>query len=125
MLKVHINTLKDNHELEVYRHLARANVDHPGEGNTRRLTDTFKLQGPHGVHDVFVMSPMGMSLRTFQEMQPDQVFQQPLVGSGISQVVLGLGYFYEVGIVHTGIVLSDLLLFRIFSLAKLTFRSSF
>lgn len=102
MLKVHINTLQNNHELKVYQHLARAQVDHRGKENIRQLTDTFELRGPHGMHDVFVMSPMGMSLRTFQEMQRAQVFEPPLVRGGISQVVLGLGYLHEAGIIHTG-----------------------
>lgn len=102
VLKVHINTLKENQELNVYQHLAHVNIEHRGKDHIRRLTNSFELQGPHGMHDVFVMPPMGMSLRTFQEMQKEQVFHQSLVTAGISQVLLGLNYLHEANVVHTG-----------------------
>ncbi|KAG7114910.1 SRSF protein kinase 3 like [Verticillium longisporum] len=53
-LKVHINGLRSNQELKVYRHLADINgEDHPGQEYVRRLEDAFKLKGPDGEHDVF------------------------------------------------------------------------
>ena len=61
MLKVHVNTLKHNQELEVYRHLARVTMEHSGREHIRRLEDSFKLESRTGEHDVFVMTPLGMS----------------------------------------------------------------
>ena len=62
----------------------------------------FTTKGPHGYHDVFVMSPMGMSLRKFQDMQRDTVFDESLVTAGMTQVLLGLEYLHEADIVHIG-----------------------
>ncbi|KAF4438882.1 hypothetical protein F53441_12703 [Fusarium austroafricanum] len=65
-------------------------------------TDSFKLKGPNGEHDVFVMTPLGMGLRTLQEMQKDDIFQQSLVIGALGQVLLGLNFFHEADVVHTG-----------------------
>ncbi|KAI1063423.1 hypothetical protein LB506_012808 [Fusarium annulatum] len=46
--------------------------------HVRKVGDTYKLSGPYGEHEVFVMPPLGMSLRTLQELQQDNVFQQAL-----------------------------------------------
>ncbi|EEY22167.1 protein kinase domain-containing protein [Verticillium alfalfae VaMs.102] len=86
-LKVHVNDLPDhNQELRVYQHLAGANVttdgvdEHPGLKHIRTLEDSFKIQGPHGV---FIMTPLGMGLRTFQDMQQDKVFPKVFVTSAL------------------------------------------
>ncbi|PNY27627.1 SRSF protein kinase 3, partial [Tolypocladium capitatum] len=102
VLKVHINTLKHNQELKVYRHLAGINTEHPGREYVRRVEDSFKLKGPNGEHDVFVMMPLGMSLRTLQEMQKDDVLQQNLVVRALDQVLLGLNFLHEADVIHTG-----------------------
>ena len=111
---MHINTLKQNHELEVFRHLASFaakngrsdedtnHSDHPGRKHVRELKDMFQLTGPDGEHDVFVMTPLGMSLRTFQEMQKTGTFQPALVTSAVSQALLGLAYLHDADVVHTG-----------------------
>ena len=99
---MHINTLTHNQELEVHRHLNEFTTKHPGRENVRRLEDSFKLKGPHGEHDVFVMAPLGMSLRTLQEMQKDSVFEEDLVTGALDQVLLGLNFLHEADVVHTG-----------------------
>lgn len=99
---MHVNTLKHNQELEVYRHLASGNEEHPGWDHVRQLENSFKLRGPNGEHDVFVMKPLGMSLRTLQEMQKGNVFQKDLVTVALSQVLLGLNFLHEAGVIHTG-----------------------
>lgn len=102
MLKVHINTIQRNQELNVYRHLSGFTMDHPGREYVRQFHDSFKLKGPHGEHDVFVMTPLGMSLRTLQELQKDHVFQQSLATTALSQALLGLNYLHEADVIHTG-----------------------
>jgi serine/threonine protein kinase len=101
-LKVHINTLHHNQELQVYRHLAGIDVEHPGRQHVRQLKNSFKLKGPCGEHDVFIMTPLGMSLRTLQEMQGTGVFPKTLVTSALSQVLLGLNFLHEAEVIHTG-----------------------
>ncbi|KND88080.1 Serine/threonine-protein kinase SRPK [Tolypocladium ophioglossoides CBS 100239] len=101
VLKVHINTLKHNQELKVHQHLAGINTEHPGREYVRRFEDSFKLKGPNSEHDVFIMIPLGISLRTLQEMQKDNVFQQSLVVTALDQVILGLSFLHEADVIHT------------------------
>ncbi|RDA82551.1 hypothetical protein CP532_0938 [Ophiocordyceps camponoti-leonardi (nom. inval.)] len=112
VLKVHIHTLKENQELKVYRHLASTASsldDHPGRQNVRQLKDSFKLQGPHGEHDVFILTPLGMSLMTFQGMQKGAVFQQVLVQKALDQVLLGLNFLHDADVIHTDLHADNLL----------------
>ncbi|KJZ71926.1 hypothetical protein HIM_08682 [Hirsutella minnesotensis 3608] len=110
VLKVHIHTLKENQELKVYRHIAGSSLDdHPGREYVRRFQDSFKLKGPCGEHDVFVMMPLGMSLRTLQEMQKGAVFQQNLVVRALDQVLLGLNFLHEANVTHTDLHADNLL----------------
>ncbi|KAH7306037.1 kinase-like protein [Stachybotrys elegans] len=109
VLKVYVNTLKHNQELRVYEHLSSVESDYPGRGYVRRFEEWFKLDGPHGKHDVVVMAPLGMSLRTLQGMQPTHAFQPMLVKSAISQVLLGIVYLHEAGVIHTDLHSDNLL----------------
>ena len=102
MLKIHIKTLEHNQELEVYRHLAGVTIEHPGRKYIRQLKDSFKLKSCNGEHDVFVMTPLGMSLRTLQDMQDNRIFQQTLVVSALDQVLFGLNFLHEADVIHTG-----------------------
>lgn len=102
VLKVHISTLKHNQELLVSKHLSDVNFDHAGKKHVRQFQQTFKLNGPHGEHDVFVMRPLGMSLRTLQELQKDKVFQKDLVIGALDQALLGLDYLHDANVIHTG-----------------------
>lgn len=76
--------------------------DELGYDNVRWVADSFQIEGPRGKHDILVMKPLGMSLRTFQDMQKDGVFGKELVSSALDQVLLGLSFLHETGIVHTG-----------------------
>ncbi len=99
---MHVNTRKHNQELEVYRHLAGVTKEHAGREYIRLLKDSFKLKSHNGEHDVFVMTPLGMSLRALQEMQPNGIFQQTLVTSALNQVLTGLNFLHEADVIHTG-----------------------
>ncbi|CCF33703.1 protein kinase [Colletotrichum higginsianum] len=101
-LKVHVDTLTQNQELQVYRHLAGVTVEHSGRDFIRQLNDSFVLDGPHGKHDVFVMEPLGMSLRTLQEQQQNRVFSETLVINALDQVLRGLDYLHDSNVIHTG-----------------------
>jgi hypothetical protein len=48
------------------------------------------------------MPPLGMSLRTLQEMQKDHVFQKTLVTNALDQTLFGLNYLHDADVVHTG-----------------------
>lgn len=101
---MHINTLTHNQERVVYDHLAGVTLtpNHPGKKHLRELHESFILPGPHGDHEVFVMVPLGMSLRAFQGLQRGDVFQKILVTSALDQVLVGLDYLHDAEVVHTG-----------------------
>jgi serine/threonine-protein kinase SRPK3 len=102
-LKVHVNTLTSNRELEVYQYLNRVESDHPGREMIRMLEDSFKLQGPYGTHDTFVLPPLGLSLRTFQDMMPSHVFAQSIVVIALQRVLVALDFLHgPVNLTHTG-----------------------
>jgi hypothetical protein len=48
------------------------------------------------------MTPLGMSLRTLQEMQNGGIFDQNLVIGALDQVLMGLNWLHEANVIHTG-----------------------
>lgn len=125
-LKVHINTLKHNQEREVLQHLSSLNIDDPGRQHVRRLEDSFKLKGPHGEHDVFIMTPLGMSLRTLQGLQKTRVFHPTTVKNALNQTLVGLSFLHDSGVIHTGKHLYHLKVAKkSCPLIQITIRSSF
>jgi hypothetical protein len=103
VLKIHVNSLPFNRELEIYQHLQSIVTDHSGQESIRALSDSFKLQGPHGLHDVFVFQPLGFSLSDFQTTQPNKVFTRDLAVGVLCQVLPALDYLHKVAnVTHTG-----------------------
>lgn len=102
MIKVHVNTLKNNRELEVYKHLAGVNVEHSGRSYVRWLEDSFNIESNYGDHDCFVMTPLAMSLASLQEMQPDRIFEPGLVRPALDQVLVGVDFLHDAEVTHTG-----------------------
>ncbi|KAK0386181.1 hypothetical protein NLU13_6018 [Sarocladium strictum] len=100
-LKAHVNSIKHNHELEVYRKLGEADSEHPGREHVRACEDNFMLQGPNGDHEIFIMTPLGMSLKRFQDMQQSGAFEKEFVSSATSQILLGLDFLHEADVVHS------------------------
>ncbi|KAL7919199.1 kinase-like protein [Trichoderma austrokoningii] len=112
-LKVHINTIKHNHELDVHQYLKDFDVEHSGRDNVRRLEDSFKLKNPtkdDSMHHVFVMTPLGMSLRSLQRMQRTSVFPQTMVRNAVDQILFALSYLHQVKVVHTDLHADNLLI---------------
>lgn len=95
----------------MYQHLAGFKEEHPGREHVRRFEETFYLKGPHGEHLVSVMAPLGMSLRSLQEMQRTRVFQPSLVTSALDQALLGLSFLHQADVIHTGEDFIDWLIF--------------
>ncbi|TLS21545.1 uncharacterized protein PpBr36_10251 [Pyricularia pennisetigena] len=71
-----------NQELAVYQHLS-------GWDHVRQLRDYFTVEGcgDNRKHDLFVMRPLGISLRKLQETQPHQVFESSLVADAMDQTL--------------------------------------
>ncbi|GAB0139039.1 hypothetical protein EsDP_00007256 [Epichloe bromicola] len=110
VMKVHTNTSKYNHESVVYQHLANHTEDHPGRKHVREFHKSFTLKGPKGDHEVFVMAPLGMSLRSLQEIQRTGIFQEQLVIGAIAQVCLALDFLHEANVIHIDVHSDNLLI---------------
>ena len=101
--KVHINALTSNRELEIYQYLKGVESDHPGREMIRMLEDSFKLQGPYGTHEIFVLPPLGLSLRAFQDIKPGHIFAQPIVVIALQRVLAALDFLHgPANLTHTG-----------------------
>ena len=112
-LKIHVNTLPFNRELEIFQHLdSFKHAEHPGRAFLRALDDSFQIKGPHGTHEVFVFAPLGFSLRRFQKRMPDdQIFDKDLVRMALFQALIGLNYLHDVAnVTHTDFHSDNLLM---------------
>ncbi|KAH8719925.1 Serine/threonine-protein kinase SRPK [Beauveria bassiana] len=112
-LKVYINTMQHNQELLVYKHLANAPTNTPTElgfQNVRQSHESFQIDGPAGKHDVLVMKPLGMSLRSFQDMQQTGFFPRETVAGAMGQVFLGMNLLLEADVIHTDLHADNLLI---------------
>lgn len=77
--------------------------DHPGCEMIRMLEDSFKLQGPYGTHEIFVLPPLGLSLRAFQDMIPGRIFAQLIMVIALQRVLAALDFLHgPANLTHTG-----------------------
>ncbi|OAA61641.1 sugar-lactone oxidase [Niveomyces insectorum RCEF 264] len=114
-LKVYKRSVTKVHELEIFHHLEQAasgpGSEHPGLINIRRLENSFTISSPHGQHVVLVMTPLGMSLRMYQELQKSRVFSPRFVMVALDQALLALNFLHEIAnVVHTDIHSDNLLI---------------
>lgn len=104
-LKVQINILKHNRELDIYRHLYRTVNDRSllKKTHIRELYDSFEIEGPHGTHNVLVQSPMGITLQDLQYEFQKKVFPPVFVKWALTQVLPALQVLHteEVNVVYT------------------------
>lgn len=103
---MHINTLRHNRELEIYQHLNSPTLKqshHGGEERLRELYDYFRVEGPHGTHDVLVLRALGAAIRDLQKIMPDGVFDYQSVPDMLLQVLPTIHFLHtEADITHSG-----------------------
>lgn len=102
VLKAHVHTLEKFPELAVFRHLKLITAEHSGRPHVRDLQESFKVKSSSGEHEFFIMEPLGMSLRTLQELQKTKLLPLALVKGALDQVAVGLNFLHESGVVHKG-----------------------
>lgn len=116
-LKVHINLIQNNRELEIYQHLKSPALEqskHGGKQHLRELYDYFTVDGPHGTHDVFILRPLGTSIRDLQLFMPDRVFDPEVPPHALLQILPTIHFLHtEANITHTGSSSSGSVLARI------------
>ncbi|KAH8168821.1 protein kinase domain-containing protein [Sarocladium implicatum] len=111
VLKIHVNQISHPQELHVLEHLKSVKSDHPGSRQIRALIDHFIIKGPHGCHVVFVLPPLGVSVRLLQDLQPGGVYGEETAISAIQQTLMALDFLHcEANVVHTDVHSGNLLL---------------
>ena len=92
-----------NHELDISRHITKANAKHRGLSFVRLLADSFKISGPHGDHICLVYELMREPLWLFERRCRDSRFTLGLIKGYLRLLLMGLDYLHsESHIIHTG-----------------------
>jgi hypothetical protein len=97
-----------NNELAVSRHLESIDAgDHPGKQLLRLVLDDFEITGPHGTHQCLVFNPLGMSFTKLRSHFDENGVTKALLQQTVQMVLLGLDFLHQAGVVHTGMLSSQ------------------
>ena len=87
------------------RAVAALRSDQSGSTQLISMTDHFRLRGPNGVHECFVLEMTGPSVPDVIEHKfPDQRLPGRLAKSVAKQALLGLDCLHQQGIAHGGLL---------------------
>lgn len=102
-LKIFVNRIPRNPELEVLQHLESIQSEHNGREFMRLLEASFQLQSSGGLHDVFVLRPLGLSLQALQRYQPNRVLYENVATSTAQCALIALNFLHEEAkVIYTG-----------------------
>ncbi|KAG5998485.1 hypothetical protein E4U52_008076 [Claviceps spartinae] len=111
VLKVHVTHVPHLRELKVLQYLKSIQSEHYGREQIRLIEDHFTIQGSCGSHIVFVLPPLGVSVKLLQELQSGGVYKEGVAVSAIQQTILALDFLHhEASVIHTDIHAGNLLL---------------
>ncbi|KAK9860788.1 hypothetical protein MYU51_006055 [Penicillium brevicompactum] len=89
-------------ELEVLRHITRANRQHEGWHFVRKLLDSFSVQGVSGGHVCLVFEPLRESLGKYCQRWQDGVMPPEILKIILQEILQALDYLHtECHIIHT------------------------
>lgn len=89
-------------EISLLKRIVQANPDHPGKRYVVSLLDSFKHEGPNGLHICMVFEVLGENLLEPIRRYRHKGIPAPLVRQISKQVLLGLDYLHrECGVIHT------------------------
>ncbi|CZS88737.1 related to serine/threonine-protein kinase [Rhynchosporium agropyri] len=98
------------HELQVGRCLAGANLSHKGVLYLQTVIEGFEVLGPNGMHMCLVFEPMRETLSLFQSRLKQKRFPLKLLKMYLICLLTGLDYLHsECHIIHTDLSLQNIL----------------
>jgi serine/threonine protein kinase len=107
-----VSSKRDSHELNILQTLAsRAGENGEGFATIIGLLDSFYLIGPNGNHQCLVLEPAGPSISATMNSPPAFVrrFEVAKTKSILRQILLGLRFLHDNGIVHGDVQPGNLL----------------
>ncbi|KPM42257.1 hypothetical protein AK830_g4292 [Neonectria ditissima] len=88
-------------QLQVMRTIATSSLKHPGAAFMMKLLDHFEFDGPNGTHKCLVLELLGPSISDVLEVRlADKGLPGELAKKVARQILLGLDYLHQHGIVH-------------------------
>jgi serine/threonine-protein kinase SRPK3 len=99
-------------EVDLLRHIAKADPSHPGYQHIVKALDSFTIVGPNGEHSCIVFELLGESALNLQKRSENGLLSVDLVRCIARQTLLGLDYIHRsCRLVHTGTqhLISDLM----------------
>jgi serine/threonine protein kinase len=97
-----------DNEVAISQYIKSIDAEHPGIQMLRVVLDEFQITGPHGTHQCLVFEPLGISFTKFRHRFPEGGLNPEVLQWAVQQVLLGLDFLHQAGIVHTGISPSSL-----------------
>ncbi|KAI1327037.1 kinase-like domain-containing protein [Xylariaceae sp. FL0255] len=89
-------------EIKLLQKIVQANPNHPGRKYVVSLLDSFKHNGPNGIHVCMVFEVLGENLLGLIKKWQHRGIPRDLVMQITKQVLMGLDYLHrECGIIHT------------------------
>ncbi|KAM3423965.1 hypothetical protein BST61_g1358 [Cercospora zeina] len=83
-------------ELDVYRRIENAPKNHPGRSAVRTLLDSFKIEGPTGIHHCLVHTALWESVLDLKHRNPIQRLPVPVVAFVLKRL------FHALDLLHSG-----------------------
>lgn len=106
ILKADISS--DKRELSILLHLSKSDTHHPGKNHVLQLLDHFEHKGPNGLHLCLVFPAM------MSDGDAMTVRRRPrhlgYIREVSRQILLGLSYIHDHGLIHGGMYLGDRML---------------
>ncbi|KAL0940234.1 serine/threonine-protein kinase SRPK3 [Colletotrichum truncatum] len=108
-LKIEVSTRRKPNELGIQQLLAKRASEDPGSRHVVNLLDSFYQDGPNGSHLCLVFEPMGPSLSSvlnapveiYDPLNPPvRRFEMAKTKRILRQVLLGLRFLHDSGVVH-------------------------
>lgn len=89
-------------EMRVLEVLANGDPYHPGRRVIPKLLNKFDIEGPNGRHHCLVLEVAGCTVPHSKMVQYPWQFPLAVAKAIVSELIMGLDYIHECGVVHGG-----------------------